>query len=261
MQKDIPTRTASQIRTHAQKFFIQLKKKIGSVDLLEFVRSKPASDFIDPKNEYAGLSYEIDHEVIQSSSLKRLREDSNAGSQSKQTYKPEEQEDQAESNTNNSIPTPPPSATILPSLSLLKPGIEQKLEKKDILPPESDPERFLRVSPEKIAPRPQENFSEGMIFAPTPIRMSYNAGMVYQTLLRQQHRMCLEVNAHLDKLWQYINKTTNALLVIMQEMASNQTRMNPTMSGFVEPLPVKCLWKGNMQAERLIREVAKGETL
>ena len=56
IQKLVPTRTASQIRTHAQKFFIRLEGERGKTDLLAYVRSRPAAHFVDPHRAYARLS-------------------------------------------------------------------------------------------------------------------------------------------------------------------------------------------------------------
>ena len=58
MQKDLPTRTSSQIRTHAQKFFIRLKAKIGGDDdeLLEYVQGKPAQYFVSGSHKFAKLT-------------------------------------------------------------------------------------------------------------------------------------------------------------------------------------------------------------
>ena len=56
IQKLLPTRTASQIRTHAQKFFVRLAGEQGKSDILSYVRSKPASHFVDQDRPYARLS-------------------------------------------------------------------------------------------------------------------------------------------------------------------------------------------------------------
>ncbi len=62
IQRLVPTRTASQIRTHAQKFFIRLEGERGKGDLLAYVRGKPASHFVDEGRAYARLSAGKDSE-------------------------------------------------------------------------------------------------------------------------------------------------------------------------------------------------------
>jgi hypothetical protein len=65
IQSLIPNRTTSQIRTHAQKFFIKLANVAPErTDLLEFLRSKPAKFFLSlsGKNEsYEGSSENIEN--------------------------------------------------------------------------------------------------------------------------------------------------------------------------------------------------------
>jgi len=56
IQKLIPTRTASQIRTHAQKFFQRLGEESKKTDILAYIRSKPASYFVDNDRPYCRLS-------------------------------------------------------------------------------------------------------------------------------------------------------------------------------------------------------------
>ena len=52
----VPTRSSSQIRTHAQKFFLKIQTEINTPDILAYVRSKPAEDFVDNKKPYAKLT-------------------------------------------------------------------------------------------------------------------------------------------------------------------------------------------------------------
>ncbi len=51
IKAEIPSRTAPQIRTHAQKFFLRVAHKVppGS-DVLDFLRTKPASYFVHLEN-------------------------------------------------------------------------------------------------------------------------------------------------------------------------------------------------------------------
>ena len=57
IKEEIPNRTAPQIRTHAQKFFIKLGRKVArNVDMLEFMKSKPASYFLRFDNPSANGS-------------------------------------------------------------------------------------------------------------------------------------------------------------------------------------------------------------
>ncbi len=60
MQKDLPSRTSSQIRTHAQKFFIRLRGKAGTNDaeILAYIRSKPAQFFVNETHRFARLGLE-----------------------------------------------------------------------------------------------------------------------------------------------------------------------------------------------------------
>jgi len=53
----IPTRTSSQIRTHAQKFFMRLKQSRGieETNLVEYIQSRKAEDFIGDNEKYAKL--------------------------------------------------------------------------------------------------------------------------------------------------------------------------------------------------------------
>ena len=57
IKAEIPNRTAPQIRTHAQKFFIKLGRKVPrDMDAIEFMKSKPASYFLRIDNAASGQS-------------------------------------------------------------------------------------------------------------------------------------------------------------------------------------------------------------
>ena len=60
MQKEIPTRTSSQIRTHAQKFFIRLRSKLGCDEeqALQYLKTRPASDFVSDSRKFAKLEFD-----------------------------------------------------------------------------------------------------------------------------------------------------------------------------------------------------------
>ena len=57
IQGELGTRTSSQIRTHAQKFFIKLKEglKCDDAQALAYVRSQPATFFVSETDKYARL--------------------------------------------------------------------------------------------------------------------------------------------------------------------------------------------------------------
>lgn len=56
IRKLVPTRSSSQIRTHAQKFFLKIGTEIKVPDSLAYVKSRPAEDFVDNKKPYAKLT-------------------------------------------------------------------------------------------------------------------------------------------------------------------------------------------------------------
>lgn len=56
IRKLVPTRSSSQIRTHAQKFFLKIGAEVKVPDSLAYVKSRPAEDFVDNKKPYAKLT-------------------------------------------------------------------------------------------------------------------------------------------------------------------------------------------------------------
>jgi len=60
MQQEIPSRSSSQIRTHAQKFFIRLRNKLGCTEeqALQFLKTRPAKYFVSDSHKYAKLEVE-----------------------------------------------------------------------------------------------------------------------------------------------------------------------------------------------------------
>ncbi len=88
IEGEITTRNSSQIRTHAQKFFIRLKEITGLSDdaILAYVRERPACYFIDEDSRFARLGVEEGHrkstlqENSNSSVIKHKRDKSEADS-------------------------------------------------------------------------------------------------------------------------------------------------------------------------------------
>ena len=62
----MPARTSSQIRTHAQKFFIRLKGAVGQNDaeILKYIRMHPSTFFIKEGGKFAKLSVGDGHQKI-----------------------------------------------------------------------------------------------------------------------------------------------------------------------------------------------------
>ena len=66
MNKEIPSRSQSQIKTHAQKFFLKVSRILPkNENIIEFIRSKPPEFFMNLKIH------------LNSESKRRIRSDSN----------------------------------------------------------------------------------------------------------------------------------------------------------------------------------------
>ncbi len=62
MKSEIPNRTTSQIRTHAQKFFIKLAYDAPpNSDIIEYLKTKPANYFLELPNRAASREVDGSH--------------------------------------------------------------------------------------------------------------------------------------------------------------------------------------------------------
>lgn len=203
MQKDIPNRVASQIRTHAQKFLLQVKKKVPFDDPLNYIRSKPASFFIDPQHEFADLLYEEDQALLEYSQEKERELGLSSGNTKSKKLSFEEGAD---------------------DIQIGNAGIIEE-RKSEIEKPKTE-KNINEIEPKMMAPIP--------IRVPTPISLQslHINSILAQTMANLldfkekflvgwlENQGNIEGNIVLLNSWQYLMSTINMMKRILEEICA-----------------------------------------